>query len=184
MSERLMGIIAERDAEIVRLKKHISVSDACHEQLEAPLRWIRDVPGAVIPGDVISESVCRYIGGQASEIRELKRELEAARHRLERWIHGEQIAGDYVCPDSLELTEARAAAATAQDHLAALSRVSDVHMSAAIRAEEERDAARAEVELLVRFLWRTAFPPPPPDTTRKPDGGPYRGGPCDRKGRL
>ena len=33
--------------------------------------------------------------------------LEAAERELERWKHGEQVEGDYVCPDSVALTEAQ-----------------------------------------------------------------------------
>jgi hypothetical protein len=35
-------------------------------------------------------------------------QLKATERELERWRHGVQIEGDYVCPDSLRMTEALA----------------------------------------------------------------------------
>lgn len=89
---RLMGIIAERDAEIARLKAAL---------------------------------------------------LEQGRE-LERWKHGEQIEGDYVCPDSLALTEARkeldAMRNAAPDRAGLVATI--------VKVVADRDAARAEVERL------------------------------------
>ncbi len=41
--------------------------------------------------------------------------LAATQHELERWRHGQQIEGDYVCPDSLRLTEAKRLLASIRD---------------------------------------------------------------------
>lgn len=40
---------------------------------------------------------------------EARAALKAVNAELERWRHGKQTEGDFVCPDSLELTESRAA---------------------------------------------------------------------------
>ena len=39
---------------------------------------------------------------------DLTRQLAEANRELERWRHGVTIEGDFVCPDSLALSEARA----------------------------------------------------------------------------
>ena len=41
-------------------------------------------------------------------IADLTRQLADANRELERWRHGVTIEGDFVCPDSLALSEARA----------------------------------------------------------------------------
>ena len=46
--------------------------------------------------------------GPWETIADLTRQLAEANRELERWRHGAQIEGDYVCPDSLALIEARA----------------------------------------------------------------------------
>jgi hypothetical protein len=48
---------------------------------------------------------------------ELGRELELTKMELERWRHGKQIEGDYVCPDSLALTAAKTEIKNLQDQI-------------------------------------------------------------------
>ena len=44
----------------------------------------------------------------AAGVLDLTRQLADANRELERWRHGVTIEGDFVCPDSLALSEARA----------------------------------------------------------------------------
>ena len=41
------------------------------------------------------------------EIARLRARVAELERELERWRHGQQVEGDYVCPDSLALTELR-----------------------------------------------------------------------------
>lgn len=57
----------------------------------------------------------------SEQIARLTRERDAALRELERWRHGEQVEGDYVCPDSLRADQAereRDEARNEREHLA------------------------------------------------------------------
>lgn len=52
------------------------------------------------------EHVNELMAGEESlRVHQTERRLAAAERELERWRHGVQIEGDFVCPDSLSLSE-------------------------------------------------------------------------------
>ena len=52
------------------------------------------------------ECMCGAWDEPSDEVLDLTRQLAEANRELERWRHGVTIEGDYVCPDSLALSEA------------------------------------------------------------------------------
>lgn len=66
----------------------------------------------------------------APAVRELRDQLRATQAELERWRHGQQVEGDYVCPDSLELQRLK------EDH-AALEQELTLMLRRLRRAQEE-----------------------------------------------
>ena len=85
--------VAER--EIDRLRDCVSLQGSRASNAEQQL--------AARTADTIHE---RHIALTA--IADLTRQLAEANRELERWRHGVTIEGDFVCPDSLALSEARA----------------------------------------------------------------------------
>jgi hypothetical protein len=99
-----------------------------------------------------------------SEVARLTRANIAIGHELERWRHGNTIEGDFVCPDSLQLTDARKEIEQLKQERRrlydSLNEFDDelghsVFMSAGWKrlaklATVERDGHRAEIDGLVR----------------------------------
>lgn len=74
-------------------------------------------------------------------------ERDAANRELERWRHGNMIEGDFVCPDSLALTEARA-------ECEALSKTITECNWQLVRAEQQLATAR---DALKEKQWESAL---------------------------
>ena len=54
---------------------------------------------------------------KARSRRELEKELQATQHELERHVHNVTIESDFICPDSLRMTNLRSALILARDCL-------------------------------------------------------------------
>ena len=72
-------------------------------------------------------------------------ELDATKAELERWRHGRQVEGDYVCPDSLALGAAKARLAEVEEELRAVNVAADDWEELAEREKTRADRAEARL---------------------------------------
>ncbi len=121
------AVRAGGEGEIAALRRQVADASAPYERVEATLRWIREEPGAIEPGDTLAEAAVRLIGTARRERdeerrrrEEAERELdaaEAARKRLYNSFCDEQNRRDAV---TLRAHKAEAERDTARSALARL----------------------------------------------------------------
>lgn len=153
-SSKLANRCGKAEAEVERLRDIIRTGGASYRAE----RSVLGIPGGLDPED--AESLLESARLQGESVRQLGQIVEL-RAEVERWRHGVQIDGDYVCPDSLALTEARAeverlqfryewAVRTARMVLSAFDvDEGDIGVQSSARAEVARieEIARIEAEL-------------------------------------